>query len=195
MVLQGHGPGGVGQIMAAIYQQQAGNDNAKLYGAVDGFKNRVRKDGIAGIGSEEIVNAAFDDGREAGQKTADDLRRDSKGYYNIEHASSEYPEGKHLGKDGPVRGANSRYSPHADLPYRTDGTHRVVGSHGHGIQSEKGHAKEDVRVANGRQGTPFISSLGHAGDRGHRVIIYVPTGGGRGEFFHSTDRRNYYSGE
>jgi RHS repeat-associated protein len=172
-----------------------GNDNAELYRAVDGFKNRLRQDSIAGIGSEEIVNTAFDDGREAGRETAKDLRSDSMGRYNIEHASSEYPAGNHLDKDGPVRGANSRYSPHANLPYRTDGTHRVIGSHGHGIQSEKGLAREDIRVANGRHGTPFVASLGHAGDRGHRVIIYVPTGGGRGLFFHSTDRRNFYSGE
>jgi RHS repeat-associated protein len=171
-----------------------GNDNAKYYGAIGGFTHTLRPD-TKNIGVQEIGQAAFADGREAGVETAKDFRSDIRGRYNIEHASSEYPEGNHLGKEGPVPGGNSRYSPHADLPVREDGTHRVIGSHGHGIQSEKGFAGHDINVANGRKGTPFVASLGLAADRGHRVIIYVPTGGGHGLYFNSIDGRNFYSGQ
>jgi hypothetical protein len=96
-----------------------------------------------------------------------------------------------------VAGGNSRRFPHAQLPFRTDGTHRFVGSHGHGIQSEKGFAQEDIRVANGSggKGWPFVASLGLAADQGRRVIIYVPTGGGHGLYFHSVDGRNFYTGD
>jgi RHS repeat-associated protein len=170
------------------------NDNGMFYGAISRFTHTLRKDG-AGVSSQEIGSALFADGRENGRDTAKDFRSDDKGRYNVEHASSEYVNGGHLFKVGPVPGAASRYSPHAHLPSWTPGTHRLIGSHGHGIQSRAGFEGADVPGANGAYGSRFMASLGLAADRGTRVIIYIPSGGNRGLYFHSSDGRSFFTGE
>ncbi len=196
MYMQGSALLGFSDILAA-YLNYRKDLTAQFHKAIDTYKNNVRPIKDAGaISAQAVGQEAFDAGRETGEKTADDFHSDHKGRYNIEHASSTYANGRHVHRIGPVRGGKSRYSPHANLPTWTEGKRRLIGSHGHGIQSEPRFNREDLYGANGGYtGSPYIAALGLAADRGHRVIIYVPLGGGRGLTVNSTDGRRFFEGD
>jgi RHS repeat-associated protein len=167
--------------------------------AVDKYK-AIRPD-AKGVGADVIGKALFGDANDAAKKSADAIVTREGHHTSEERAYGEYSkDGKTLVRQGPTIGVHKDGLPQADVPGPPSGlpskTAPVTSSHSHVPGSMPWPERGDVPTANGHNptGKPIIISVGATGDRGANVRIYVPTGNGHGETFHTFDGVDFERG-
>ena len=177
----GYFNGGVALAQINLQQQQpAGNEKGALFSAIGRFENGEGRG--KGISGQEVVDTGVGEGREAERLVRGDIRTNpsTKQKYGIERGTSEFVNGKHLEKGGPVIGVNDERNPRVALPLRPNSGSsglgpRFMGIHAHGPQSGRSFDYLDIPSSEGRFGNSrYISVVTSTKDHGKDVHFHVP---------------------
>ena len=175
----------------------------EFHASVGKYEKNLRPD-ADGIPAKDIGAKGTDDTRQAAKDMKENAHPVKKeGTIRMQQEERVYTEnsdGRTLHRAGPGVGhRDENGNPRANLPKAPPGTgFPVTVSHAHPPGASHTFDGNDVPTASGQfpalSPRAFISFVGSTSDGAHRVSVYVPTGEGPGEFFHTYDGATFYSG-